>query len=875
MKRIIVVFLLIIISVFSVYSQSVGINTNGASPNSSAMLDIDVANKGLLIPRVALTGTNDVTTISSPETSLLIYNTATVSDVAEGFYFYDGSAWSPVGKDAYTFENGLTENAAHAVGLGGTLSGNTTIAFGSGAFGNNLIFNLVSSSSQFTIQDDGVDNVIFYNNGNIDFKGDVSSGEYYNFESNFGESGYGFRTKIGDLEYKNSGGSWTPFPSGVTGTPYWWYQPTSASYIRPQNNDNIRIYDDGETYGLYFNGATNDYGGYFRTTGTADPTAAVVGFSDVFGNATYGYLGYDGTYTNGQSGDYELSLDGMAVYGKVEDKSRAAIFGKTEKDATVAAIIGYSDVWISGYYYTFDGSNTAKSHPALYGQLIVHSDKSGGQAAVEGWSEYYASGIGNRGYTIGGDFTAIGRNQDSKGVNVIAKSWGELTEAYGVKIDVDSAETAYGLLVQAGTEGETKDCYGVYSNARTSDGNGMIGFGSDASNFFTSGGGDGVIGVSDAGYGVFGQFDDATGDNNNYGVLGYSATKANYFYHNETTGAMGQSAGYFRRVRDSQNDGDNYWHNHTNQAVEGYNPYGDSYTFGVSGFSWDDNNGRTGGVMGALYVSSSSYAWASLGYESYGGSDYGLYYDNTYGSGTGSGKGNDIHTGVGMGGCGDFMGAWTRGNIYGATIKGDRYSLYVDGQTYTNDVIVNLTDVGDDERVATYVPTSDNPTIYLSGVGQLTDGKSLIKFDEKYQKLISDKEPVIVTVTPIGESNGLHLVSSKSSGFSVAENGKGTANIQFTWIVIATRKGYENIELPEEVISNKFDKNIDGFMYNEADTENSAQPLWWNGELQTSPIPKKENTQKEIEQPRMKVGQKEKQKDIKQNTNQKPKINKS
>ena len=864
MKRIIVVFLLIIISVFSVYSQSVGINTNGASPNSSAMLDIDVANKGLLIPRVALTGTNDVTTISSPETSLLIYNTATVSDVAEGFYFYDGSAWSPVGKDAYTFENGLTENAAHAVGLGGTLSGNTTIAFGSGAFGNNLIFNLVSSSSQFTIQDDGVDNVIFYNNGNIDFKGDVSSGEYYNFESNFGESGYGFRTKTGDLEYKNSGGSWTPFPSGVTGTPYWWYQPTSASYIRPQNNDNIRIYDDGETYGLYFNGATNDYGGYFRTTGTADPTAAVVGFSDVFGNATYGYLGYDGTYTNGQSGDYELSLDGMAVYGKVEDKSRAAIFGKTEKDATVAAIIGYSDVWISGYYYTFDGSNTAKSHPALYGQLIVHSDKSGGQAAVEGWSEYYASGIGNRGYTIGGDFTAIGRNQDSKGVNVIAKSWGELTEAYGVKIDVDSAETAYGLLVQAGTEGETKDCYGVYSNARTSDGNGMIGFGSDASNFFTSGGGDGVIGVSDAGYGVFGQFDDATGDNNNYGVLGYDDTTANYFHHTEDTYTNGQSTIFADRT--GVNSGGDYGEWNTNQAIGAYNYEPNSFTFAIAAHCVSAGNGQTGAVFG-----SDHWAWGCLGYENSSFTDYGGYFTNTT---TGAGKSNQ-YTGIGFGSYGELMGGWIRGDIYGATIKGDRYSLYVDGQTYTNDVIVNLTDVGDDERVATYVPTSDNPTIYLSGVGQLTDGKSLIKFDEKYQKLISDKEPVIVTVTPIGESNGLHLVSSKSSGFSVAENGKGTANIQFTWIVIATRKGYENIELPEEVISNKFDKNIDGFMYNEADTENSAQPLWWNGELQTSPIPQKENTQKEIEQPRMKVGQKEKQKDIKQNTNQKPKINKS
>src|SRR6185503_20612357 len=56
------------------------------------------SNKGLLIPRVALTATIDNTTIASPSISLLIYNTATAGTgstaVTPGFYYWNGSVWT-------------------------------------------------------------------------------------------------------------------------------------------------------------------------------------------------------------------------------------------------------------------------------------------------------------------------------------------------------------------------------------------------------------------------------------------------------------------------------------------------------------------------------------------------------------------------------------------------------------------------------------------------------------------------------------------------------------------------------------------------------------------------------------------------------------
>jgi hypothetical protein len=87
-------FIAVLLFALSVAAQAqVGINTTGSDPAGSAMLDVSAANKGLLIPRIALTGTTDVTTIVSPAASLLVYNTATAGDVTPGFYYYDGAAW--------------------------------------------------------------------------------------------------------------------------------------------------------------------------------------------------------------------------------------------------------------------------------------------------------------------------------------------------------------------------------------------------------------------------------------------------------------------------------------------------------------------------------------------------------------------------------------------------------------------------------------------------------------------------------------------------------------------------------------------------------------------------------------------------------------
>ncbi len=97
MKKTFLLSLLTFISITFSFSQNIGINADATLPNSSAMLDIKSTNKGLLIPRVALTATNDGFTIPSPATSLMVYNTAAIAGsqgVTPGYYYWTGAKWT-------------------------------------------------------------------------------------------------------------------------------------------------------------------------------------------------------------------------------------------------------------------------------------------------------------------------------------------------------------------------------------------------------------------------------------------------------------------------------------------------------------------------------------------------------------------------------------------------------------------------------------------------------------------------------------------------------------------------------------------------------------------------------------------------------------
>lgn len=120
-----VLFLLLLTS--TMFSQ-VGIGTT--VPDASAALDITSNNAGILIPRISITSINDMVTVSSPATGLLIYNTTAAgvvpNDVKPGFYYWNGSRWIP-----FSSENIYTHNGSLVSDRQVSLAGNSLTFTGS------------------------------------------------------------------------------------------------------------------------------------------------------------------------------------------------------------------------------------------------------------------------------------------------------------------------------------------------------------------------------------------------------------------------------------------------------------------------------------------------------------------------------------------------------------------------------------------------------------------------------------------------------------------------------------------------------------------------------------------------------------------------
>ena len=82
--KILLILVALLCNVFMNFSaQNISINSDGSSPDGSAMLDIKSSDKGILIPRVT-----DTSSISGPAKGLLIFSNADST-----FWYYDGGAW--------------------------------------------------------------------------------------------------------------------------------------------------------------------------------------------------------------------------------------------------------------------------------------------------------------------------------------------------------------------------------------------------------------------------------------------------------------------------------------------------------------------------------------------------------------------------------------------------------------------------------------------------------------------------------------------------------------------------------------------------------------------------------------------------------------
>ena len=113
MKLFITIILTLLI--FTSLRGQVAVNTDGSSPNSSAMLEVKSTDRGLLIPRMTAAQRD---AIATPSQGLMIFVTTDST-----FYFYQGSRWRKlgVGASGWNWEsNGIFTDSLQKISIGDT-----------------------------------------------------------------------------------------------------------------------------------------------------------------------------------------------------------------------------------------------------------------------------------------------------------------------------------------------------------------------------------------------------------------------------------------------------------------------------------------------------------------------------------------------------------------------------------------------------------------------------------------------------------------------------------------------------------------------------------------------------------------------------------
>lgn len=389
-------------------------------------------------------------------------------------------------------------------------------------------------------------------------------------------------------------------------------------------------------------------------------------------------------------------------------------------------------------------------------------------------------------------------------------------------LNYSASNSSYGLYGFNNGSG-----YGVFGKSFNSSGTAV--YGTNINNNF------GLLASSD--YGAFGQHADG-----NYGLLG-SSNFGVYGYHssgnvgylggqsvgvhgNLNTTTLGGTAVYGYGVHTSGVNGTGYDVMSILGGVKGYNYYGNSYTFGTSGYSWLDYN-RSGGSFGSNHAGT---IWGCLAYKNSAGTSYGGYF-TSYASGTGE-IFHQAATGIGVGAWGELMGADVHGGVYGLYSEGKNYALYANGTTIKNDLDVHLQDIQSNQMAVLFTNVSTDVTVQTSGFSRLSQGEALIEFDDNFKKVVSSEVPIVVTVTPMGECQGVYVASVDRNGFRIVESNRGESNVQVSFIAIGRRAGYERPQVASEVVASDYVDKLSRGLHNDVDTRTDGQGLYYeNGQL--------------------------------------------
>ena len=139
--------LAIFLSITFQLSAQVAVNTDGTSPNASAMFDVKSTDKGMLIPRMT---SAQRSAIINPANGLMVYQTDGVS----GFYYYNGTIWQRIGETDGS-ETKVTAGTNVTVSGTGTISSPYVINASGGSTSSHYIGELFGGGIVFWVDNTG------------------------------------------------------------------------------------------------------------------------------------------------------------------------------------------------------------------------------------------------------------------------------------------------------------------------------------------------------------------------------------------------------------------------------------------------------------------------------------------------------------------------------------------------------------------------------------------------------------------------------------------------------------------------------------------------------------------------------------------------
>lgn len=412
------------LEVFSLKAQNVGINATGATPNGSAGLDIDFANKGLLIPRVALTATNSNLPIGAGvATSLLVYNTATAGippfNVVPGFYYWNGTSW-------VSFASGATNNWT-VLGNAGTLDGTNFLGTT-----DNVPFNF-KVNNQKAGRIDHLLGATFlgYQAGNSNL-GNYNTG--FGYQSLFANTTGTENTGVGYLTLQNNTIGFGNLAMGFQAM----NTNTTGSYNAAFGHSALQLNATGyaNTSGGYYSLRSNTSGAYNsaygynslyqNTTGNLNTSmgASAMGFNSTGGNNTA--CGYASLGTN-TTGSNNTAVGSVALYQNTTASENTAVganalefnlVGSTNSaigrytmrmntSGSANSALGYSALLSN----TNGANNTAIGYGALQSNTTAASNTAVGHSALfANTTSAFSTAVGERALfnSSGGSNTAVG-----------------------------------------------------------------------------------------------------------------------------------------------------------------------------------------------------------------------------------------------------------------------------------------------------------------------------------------------------------------------------------------------------------------------------------------------------------------------------------